>query len=63
MFALAAMLLAPNAVAAQTDTARAPRPLITQVVFRGVKSVDLAQLRAGLVTKGTACKSPLYLPI
>jgi outer membrane protein assembly factor BamA len=64
MFALAVILLAPNAVAAQADTGRAgDRPLITQVALRGVKSVDIAQLRAGLVTKGTTCRSPLYLPI
>jgi outer membrane protein assembly factor BamA len=41
----------------------ANRPLVTAVAFRGVKSVDINQLRAGLVTKGTACKSPLYLPV
>ena len=58
------MLLAPNALGAQTDTARAgPRPLITQVALRGVKHVDINQLRAGLVTKGSTCRSPLYLPV
>src|SRR5689334_17475430 len=63
LLALVAFLLAPNADA-QTDTARTgPRPLITQVALRGVRSVDIMQLRAGLVTKGSTCRSPLYLPI
>ena len=31
--------------------------------MRGVRSVDINQLRAGLATKGTTCKSPLYLPV
>ena len=63
MFALLALLV-PNAIAAQTDTATAAeRPLITEVALRGVRSVDIGQLRAGLVTKGTTCRSPLYMPI
>lgn len=33
------------------------------MAIRGVKSVDIAQLRAGLVTRGTKCRSPLYLPV
>ena len=57
------LALAPNAAAAQVDTAKASRPLVTEVVLRGVKSVDLNQLRAGLVTKGVTCRSPLYLPV
>ncbi len=62
--ALAVVLLAPNALGAQTGTARTEaRPLITQVALRGVKHVDIMQLRAGLVTKGSQCRSPLYLPI
>jgi len=60
---VAPVFLAPAATQAQTDSAGASRPLITQVSLRGVKSVDINQLRAGLATKGTACKSPLYLPI
>ena len=34
-----------------------------EVSIRGVKGVDINQLREGLVTKGTACKSVLYLPL
>ncbi len=48
---------------AQTDSSSSSRPLITEVALRGVKGVDIDQLRAGLVTKGTACRSPLYLPV
>ena len=36
---------------------------MTELSLRGVRSVDINQLRAGLATKGSACKSPLYLPI
>jgi outer membrane protein assembly factor BamA len=57
------MLSAPNASSAQSDSLLANRPLVTQVALRGVRSVDINLLRAGLVTKGTACKSPLYLPV
>jgi outer membrane protein insertion porin family len=57
------MVVAPNVAAAQADTANAPRPLVTKVELRGVKSVDVNQLAAGLVTKGATCRSPLYLPI
>jgi outer membrane protein assembly factor BamA len=56
-------LATPNAAPAQADSAAAERPLVTQVSLRGVKSVDINQLGAGLATKGTRCKSPLYLPI
>jgi outer membrane protein insertion porin family len=48
---------------AQSDTANAPRPLVTEVALRGVSHVDINQLRAGLATKGSTCKSPLYLPV
>lgn len=54
---------APNVAVAQADTANARRPLVTEVVLRGVKSVVVNDLRAGLVTKGATCRSPLYLPI
>jgi outer membrane protein assembly factor BamA len=58
------LLLAATAARAQTDTTSdARRPLIMEVALRGVKNVDLNQLRAGLVTKGSTCKSPLYLPL
>lgn len=53
----------PDAARAQSDSATAARPLVREVALRGVRSVDLNQLRAGLATKGTTCKSPLYLPI
>ena len=59
----AAALLAPNAGVAQADSLPTNRPLVTAVSFRGVKSVDINALREGVVTKGTACKSPLYLPV
>ena len=59
---LATIVLAPNVAAAQADTATR-RPLVTKVELRGVKSVDVNQLRAGLVTKGATCRSPLYLPV
>ena len=58
----ASLLLSPNAVVAQADSTAAHR-LITEVALRGVRSVDINQLRAGLVTKGTSCKTPLYLPL
>jgi outer membrane protein assembly factor BamA len=61
--AAAAAGLPPNVSGAQGDSLPANRPLVTQVSLRGVKSVDINALRAGLVTKGTACKSPLYLPV
>jgi outer membrane protein insertion porin family/translocation and assembly module TamA len=50
-------------IGAQSETAGSNRPLVTAVVLRGVKSVDINLLRDGLVTRGTACKSPLYLPV
>ena len=58
----ASLLFTPNVAVAQEDTTVAGA-LITEVTLRGVRSVDINQLRAGLVTKGTACKSPFYLPI
>lgn len=61
--ALAIAGLAPDAARAQEESADAGRPLVTDVALRGVRSVDITQLRAGLATKGSACKSPLYLPI
>ena len=57
------LALATSAATAQSDTASGDRPLITELAIRGVKNVPIAELRDGLVTKGTACKSPLYLPM
>ena len=48
---------------AQLDTSRTNRPLVTSVSLRGVKSVDVDLLRASLVTRGVACRSPVYLPV
>jgi outer membrane protein assembly factor BamA len=53
--------LVPNAAA--QDSLPTNRPLVTAVDLRGVRSVDANALRAGLVTKGTTCRSPLYLPV
>jgi outer membrane protein assembly factor BamA len=53
---------APAAATAQSDSAKG-HPLVTEVAIRGVKNVLVNELRDGLATKGTACKSPLYLPI
>ena len=58
-----AIVLSPNAARGQEDSLPTNRPLVTAVSIRGVKSVDINALRAGLATKGTTCKSPLYLPI
>ena len=55
-------MLLPVAGRAQADTANA-RPLVIEVALRGVSKVDINQLRAGLATKGSTCKSPLYLPV
>lgn len=60
---LVTIFLASTSVRAQTDTVSSSRPLILEVALRGVQSVDIQQLRAGLVTKGSECKSPLYLPV
>jgi len=57
------LAFAASAATAQSDTASGDRPLVTELAIRGVKSVPIAELRDGLVTKGTACKSPLYLPM
>jgi outer membrane protein assembly factor BamA len=57
------LAVATSAAAAQSDTASGDRPLVTALAIRGVKSVPIMELRDGLVTKGTACKSPLYLPM
>ena len=59
----AAIVLAPNVSSGQSDSLPANRPLVTGVSLRGVRAVDVNQLRAGLVTKGVTCKSPLYLPV
>ncbi len=48
---------------AQADSAGGARPLVTELSLRGVKNVDINQLRDGLVTRGTSCRSPLYLPV
>ena len=59
---LTALSCTAFAAGAQADSA-ANRPLITDVSIRGVKGVEINQLRDGLVTKASACKSPLYLPV
>ncbi len=59
----AAAVALPNVSAAQGDSLPTDRPLVTAVSIRGVRSVDINALRAGLATKGTTCKSPLYLPV
>jgi outer membrane protein insertion porin family/translocation and assembly module TamA len=56
------MLVVCHRLEAQ-DEDPASRPLVTEVVFNGVKSVDINQLRLGLATRGVTCRSPLYLPI
>ncbi|HEX6315440.1 MAG TPA: hypothetical protein VFZ73_11300, partial [Gemmatimonadaceae bacterium] len=59
-----ALMGAPNDAHGQgADTAAGSRPLITELSLRGVRSVDINQLRTGLATRGTKCRSPLYLPI
>src|SRR5688572_20827420 len=63
LLSVAAALSCAVAANAQSDTATTDRPLISEVSIRGVKGVLIEQLREGLVTKGTACKSPLYLPL
>lgn len=61
---LAGTLLGPvTRAAAQSGETGGNRPLVTAVELRGVTSVDADQLREGLATKGSSCKSPLYLPI
>ena len=57
-----ASTVATSTARAQSDTTGGS-PLIMEVALRGVLSVDINELRAGLVTKGLTCKSPLYLPI
>jgi outer membrane protein assembly factor BamA len=61
--AMAAVAFGGARVSAQADTAGSGRSLVTEVSLRGVKSVDVEQLRAGLATKGLTCRSPLYLPV
>lgn len=63
MLLAALALLGSSAAGAQSDSGSADRPLITEVALRGVRSVDINQLGAGLVTRGMACRSPLYLPV
>lgn len=56
-------LLRAGALAAQGTAPPDENPLVTGVVFRGVRHVDLQALQLGLVTKPTTCRSPLYLPL
>lgn len=57
------VLLAPSRVAAQAGAQNEDRPLVTDVSLRGVSNVDVNELRNGLATMATECKSILYLPI
>lgn len=63
VLAVAPLLLAPPRAAAQPDADGGDRPLVTDVSLRGVRNVDVNELRNGLATKATECKSILYLPI
>ncbi|MFN8572186.1 MAG: BamA/TamA family outer membrane protein [Gemmatimonadaceae bacterium] len=51
------LLTPPGGVSAQER-----RPLITSVVLKGVHAVPVDELRAGLVTQPTRCRSVLYAP-
>ncbi|HSA55589.1 MAG TPA: BamA/TamA family outer membrane protein [Gemmatimonadaceae bacterium] len=57
------VLLATSRAAAQPGTAGDDRPLVTDVSLRGVESVDVTELRDGLATKATSCKTLIYLPL
>ncbi len=59
----AAPTLIATSATAQADNASGSHPLVTDVALRGVKSVNIDQLREGLVTKGMMCKSTFYLPV
>jgi outer membrane protein assembly factor BamA len=49
--------------AQQTSTEVEDRPLVRSLELRGVTKVDRRALEAGLVTRGSRCKSVLYLPM
>jgi outer membrane protein assembly factor BamA len=55
------LLGASGADAQETPSAR--RPLVSAVTFRGVKSIDIDELKQGLATKPTECRSLFYQPI
>lgn len=64
---LAGALYAPDA-RAQAERADAEliargRPLVVGIELKGVKSVDLDELRDGLATRATTCRSLLYTPL
>ncbi len=59
---MSASLIATGSVLrAQTAVGRGA--LVTDVKLTGVRAVDVDQLRDGLVTRASACKSILYTPI
>lgn len=61
----AALLLAPGAVASQTPSASKtpPRLEVDRLVFKGVKSVDLTELRNSISTDASHCVSLIVKPL
>lgn len=63
--AAAVLLLAPGAVASQTPLASKtpPRTEVDQLVFKGVKSVDVDELRNSISTDASHCVSLILYPL
>lgn len=63
--AAAVLLLAPGAVASQTPLASKtpPRTEVDQLVFKGVKSVDVNELRNSISTDASHCVSLILYPL